>query len=70
MTKDLRKLLIYMFRIITLKGGYPRDVSTKIVHPLIEKVRRKKVLLKTEENEESVKVIKEIDKEFSGKNYI
>jgi len=40
LASELRKLLLYMFRTITLKGEYPRNIFDKITCQLIEKVRK------------------------------
>jgi hypothetical protein len=54
-TRELRKLLIYMFRAITLKEDYPRDISNKITYQLIKKVKAGQSLFEFEEDNEKYK---------------
>jgi hypothetical protein len=68
-TKELRKLLTWMFRKITLKGEYPRDIASKITYLLIKKVKSGQTLLEFHEDKEYYKpyknVISSIEKEFA-----
>ena len=36
----IKKLLFYMFREITIRGGFPRNVSNDIIFPLLNKARK------------------------------
>jgi hypothetical protein len=67
-TRELRKLLIYMFRAITLKGEYPRDISTKVTYQLIKKVKNGQTLFEFEEENEKYKIyegaVKQVNDEF------
>jgi hypothetical protein len=67
-TRELRKLLIYLFRAITLKGEYPRDISNKVTYQLIKKVKSGQTLFEFEKDNKKYEkyegVVEQINDEF------
>jgi len=75
----VKKLLLYMFREVTIRGGFPRNASNDIIFPLLNEARKGEKefledseILKEEFNDQKTKEIyKKLLEEYeAGKNSI
>src|SRR3954452_10432648 len=70
-TDQLRELLIYTFRVITVKEGYPRVISTKLIFPLLNKMKSEEKLffVENEKDDEANLIKKEFAKDSTERFY-